>query len=317
MRIVVTGAGGFVGNRLLRKLDNHDVVALDSHGDLIPDLPRVTRIAGDICDPSVLGAAFAGGCDAVVHLATVPGGAAEQNPGLARRVNIGATMALAEAAAQAGKRPRFVFASSIAVFGDPLPASVDDATPLAPKLLYGAHKAMTEQWLATLHRRGEIENLSLRLSGVVARPKGPSGMKSAFMSEVFHALSRGEKFVMPVSADATCWLTSVECAAANLTHALTAELTHSPGDCAITLPALRVRIGNLVEEIAIQTNSSVKLISYNPDLALEQSFGAFPPLQTSMADSLGFSNDGDLPALVARAIAGLGGTSVESLGKET
>ena len=37
---------------------------------------------------------------------------------------------------------RAVYASSIAVFGDPLPAAVDDSTPLSPKMIYAGHKAM-------------------------------------------------------------------------------------------------------------------------------------------------------------------------------
>lgn len=302
MRIIITGGGGFVGSRLVRLLAGHEVVALDSASGAIPDLPNVTAVVGDICDPNVVSAAFSRGCDAVVHQATVPGGAAEQEPDLARRVNVNATMALANAAAHASMRPRFVFASSIAVFGNSLPTIVDDATPLSPKLLYGAHKAMMEQWLATLSRRGEIDAISLRLSGVVARPRGPSGMKSAFMSDVFHSLSAGEEFVMPVSADATVWLTSVGCAVGNFVRALTVDRTNAPGDCAVTLPALRVSIDKLVEEIALQTGSSADLASYAADAALEQAFGALPALLTPAAESLGFSDDGDLPALVTRTL---------------
>ena len=305
MRIIVTGAGGFVGSRLVRLLADHEVVALDSAVASIPALPNVTAMPGDICETRVLDAAFAAGCDAVVHLATVPGGAAEQDPNLARRVNVEASMALAAASARAGNRPRFVFASSIAVFGNPLPASVDDATPLSPKLLYGAHKAMIEQWLATLTRRGEIDAISLRLSGIVARPKGPSGMKSAFMSELFHALNRGQTFVMPVSAAATCWLTSVDRAVGNLAHALTADLTNPPAECAVTLPALRVPMGKLVNEIALQTGGSAHLVTYSPDTALEAAFGALPPLFTPAAEKLGFSNDGDLSTLVAATLNGM------------
>jgi nucleoside-diphosphate-sugar epimerase len=302
MRIVVTGAGGFVGRRLVRELADHDVVALDNSPVGIPELPNITPVIGDLCDSDVLATALADGCDAIVHLATIPGGSAEENPEAAWRVNVEATMKLADAASRAGKQPRFVFASSIAVFGGKLPASVDDTTPLSPQLLYGAHKAMMEQWLATLSRRGDIDAVSLRLSGVVARPRGPSGMKSAFMSDVFHALSAGEGFVMPVSADATVWLTSVECAVGNLVRALTVDLTNAPGDCAVTLPALRVHADKLVEEIALQTGTSADLVSYAADSALETAFGALPALITPAAESLGFSNDGDLPTLVARTL---------------
>ncbi len=94
------------------------------------------------------------GCDAIVHLATVPGGAAESDPALAWRVNVDATRTLFDAAARASTPIRLVFASSIAVFGDHLPTPLDEDTPVAPSMLYGAHKAMMETWLATLGRRG-------------------------------------------------------------------------------------------------------------------------------------------------------------------
>jgi len=303
MRIIVTGAGGFVGRKLVSMLDDHEVVGLDHVAGGIPALPHVTAIAGDFSDPRILEQAFVKGCDAVVHLATVPGGAAEQDPDLARRVNVDATMALAAAAANVGDAPRFVFASSIAVFGEPLPDHVDDTTPLTPRMLYGAHKAMMEQWLATLTRRGDLDAISLRLSGVVARPRGPSGMKSAFMSNVFHALRAGEEFVMPVSADAMSWMTSLERAAGNFAHALQADLARAPASRALTLPALRVRIGDLVTELARQTGCDTDRVTYEPDEALEAGFGAYPPLATAAADGLGFARDLDVAELVTEALA--------------
>ena len=153
MRIVVTGAAGFVGREIIAQGGDHEWVALDTSCDVLASRPNVECISGDICDQAVLRRVFADGCDAVIHLATVPGGAAEQSPGLARDVNVNGTMLLAEHARKAGSPPRFIFASSIAVFGDPLPPSVNDATPIAPRMYYGAHKAMMETWLAALTRR--------------------------------------------------------------------------------------------------------------------------------------------------------------------
>ena len=85
MRIIITGAGGFVGRHLVAHLAGHDVVALDHVPDGIPDSPGVTAVVGDLCDPAVIASAFDGGCDAVIHLATVPGGAAEHDPALGKK----------------------------------------------------------------------------------------------------------------------------------------------------------------------------------------------------------------------------------------
>ncbi len=224
-------------------------------------------------------------------------GAAELDPLLAKQANVDATMALIDAAARTGSTPRFIFASSIAVFGDPLPPLVEDTTAIAPTMVYGAHKAMMETWIETQTRRGSIAGLSLRLPGVVARPKGPSDMKSAFMSDVFHALVARLPIELPVSPEATMWLMSLRQIAANLVHALQIEAT---GTC--TLPAIRTSMRDLVQAIARATQTDPALVTYAPDIALEAGFGRQPPLRTSTAEALGFTNDGSIDTLVASAL---------------
>ncbi|WP_353857153.1 NAD-dependent epimerase/dehydratase family protein [Novosphingobium humi] len=102
----------FVGRALLPLLaPEHEVVAIDTR------LSGRAGIEGDLRDPLVLQKAFGDGCDALIHLSTIPGGRAEQDPDLAWRVNVDATMSLIHAAAEAGRCRRIIFASSIAVLG--------------------------------------------------------------------------------------------------------------------------------------------------------------------------------------------------------
>jgi D-erythronate 2-dehydrogenase len=306
MTIIITGAGGFVGRALMGRLlaRGDQVVAMDQVLDHLSDHTNLHKVAGDIADADIRAAAFANGCTALVHLATVPGGAAEADPAASRRVNIDAMYDLLDAAKAAGNKPRVVYASSIAVFGDPLPSGgVNDATPLAPKMVYGGHKAMMEIAVAMMHHRAEIDGVTVRLPGILARPKGPSGMKSAFMSDLFHALRAGDPFICPVSQGATIWAQSVRQCAANLVHALDMESAAMPVTRVVTLPAQRIPMSALAAEIAIQTGSSVDLVSYQPNAALEAGFGAQPPLATPAAEACGFAHDGDLATLVSNALA--------------
>ncbi|WP_310532180.1 NAD-dependent epimerase/dehydratase family protein [Novosphingobium sp.] len=304
MTILVTGAGGFVGRELVHGLlaAGKIVTGLDTMASGIPAGARA--VAGDLGDVAVRADALSG-VEMVVHLATVPGGAAEADPAASRRINVDAMYDLMLEAAAAQPGLRFVYASSIAVYGDPLPPQVDDDTPLSPKMIYGGHKAMMEHAVAMFSNRGLIDGVTVRLPGILARPKGPSGMKSAFMSDLFHALEAGEAFTCPVSAAGMIWAQSVARCGANFVHALSLDSALLPTGRAVTLPAQRVSMGALAGEIARQCEVDPALVTYAPDAALEAAFAAQPPLATPAAENAGFAHDGDLATLVTSALATL------------
>lgn len=282
-RILVTGADGFVGRAVARALPAERLRLVDRRR---PDVAGAECIAADLTDRAAL-PALLDGIEAVIHLAAIPGGASEVDPAASRAINLDAALNLIHAASG---RARFVYASSIAVFGAPLPDRVDDATPVGPAMTYGAHKAMVELALADAIRRGDIEGIALRLPGVVARPASQSGLKSAFMSDLFWAIRDGRPYTVPVGPEATIWMMSATRAAANLVHAIG---VHSGP--ALTLPALRTTLADLVQAVA---GGRPTAIAWDPDPALEAQFGNYPPLATPRGDALGFRHDGDLATLV-------------------
>jgi nucleoside-diphosphate-sugar epimerase len=302
MLTVVTGAGGFLGRTLVATMRAQHWPGAVRLIDRAPldrgDADEAIML--DLAEPGAPERAVAG-ATCVLHLAALPGGAAETDPAQSERVNLAATLALAKAAAAAPHPVRFVYASSIAVFGAPLPAAIDDDTPVSPTMTYGTHKAMVELALADLARRADLDAISVRLSGIVARPRVASGLKSAFMSEIFHALAAGEDASLPVGPDATAWLVSAASASAALLHAALVELdTTSPR--ILTLPALRVAMADLVAAIVTRTGSQGD-VTYAPDPAIEAQFGRLPPLATATADTLGFRHDGNVAQLVDRVVS--------------
>lgn len=292
MRVLVTGAAGFVGRTVTALLPTF------GHEPIPTDGAMPGGIAGDLTDADTIARLIGTGCEAVIHLAAVPGGACEQSPAAGWAVNVAATRALAEAAAAAGVR--FVYASSIAVLGTPM-TPVDDATRPAPAMLYGAHKQMMEDWLAMLARRGDLAAVSLRLPGIVARPGDGAGLKSAFLSAVFHAVAADRPITLPVSPAATSWLLSARQAAHGLIHALRIEEAALPDTRVLTLPALSVTMADLIAALEAHCRRPAR-VTYAPDPAIEAAFGAYPPLATPAADALGFAHDGDLATLVTRAL---------------
>jgi D-erythronate 2-dehydrogenase len=309
-RVLVTGAGGFVGRVLVQRLLRDGlggrpvdrVVAADLSLQGLPDDPRLRAVEGSIADPGVLERALAEPVDAVFHLASMPGGAAERSPELGRRVNLDATLNLLDLLRAQGSAPRLVFASTIAVYGEPLPAAVDEQTPCAPALSYGAHKLASEILIADAARRGWVQACSLRLPGVVARPGDGAGLISAFMSQLFWKLRAGEPIVLPVSADGTAWWISVGACVDNLLHAACIDTAALGVRRVVQMPALHLAMAEVVEALARVCGADRRaLVHYEPQAMVQRLFASYPPLHTPRADALGFRHDGDVDVLARRA----------------
>lgn len=310
--VVVTGANGFVGEALVERLLADGIggqsvkrlTVMDLAFSSRPADPRVTQVAGSIADAAVRSRAYGSGVDVVFHLASVPGGAAEKNYELGRAINLDATLGLLEDLRGQKVPPRFVFASSIAVYGERLPAEVDETTLPAPALSYGAHKLMGEYLVADATRRGWVQGCSLRLPGVVARPGSGAGMMSAFMSQLFWKLEAGEPLTVPVSPRAVAWWISVGACVDNLLLAAVIDPARLDARRCYQMPVLRLTIEELVEALAMRFGADRRaLVQYAPDDGIERLFGAYPPLFTPRAQALGFVHDGDVAVLIARAMA--------------
>lgn len=297
MLLAITGAAGFVGRAVVRRLaEQHPEVDLLLADRAVAGLDGHETLAGDLSEPAIIAALTAPRIDAVLHLAALPGGAAERDPEASRAINLDVPLALIEA--MQGRR--LVIAGSIAVFGGVLPDPVDDATVPTPTSVYGTHKRMVELAFADAVRRGAVSGFALRLPGIVARPAAAGGFGSAFLSDIFHTALAGTPLCVPVAADATSWLNSVRCCAANLVGAALGERT---AEAAVTLPALRVTIGDLVAELA--HHGDVSGIRFEEIPATRATFGSYPALHTQRADKLGFQHDGSLARLVETVLADL------------
>jgi len=301
MKVAVIGAGGFVGSEILRQMAGIEQVNAISAIDRIapPENAKTTSFVGDFSNTELRAKALEG-ADAVIHLATILGGAAEADHTLARRINVDTTLDLADELKSRAPETRFVFASTIAAYGKPLPDAVTDSTPLNPTMLYGAQKVMMEVMLSNYARRGWLDAVSLRPSGVMARDGAPKALKSAFMSRLFYCVMRGEDITLPVAADNKTWLASVRNVAANFVHAaLLPELSENR---AFTLPALALTYGELVDALKRRFPNSPSTVRFEPDPETVALFGGSPDLVTQTAEALGFSKDNDADALVLGAL---------------
>ena len=176
--VLVTGAFGLVGPAVVQELlaGGRRVVATDlgtsgnrRKAGRLRGSPHLDIRWADLTDPgaveSLLGDVRP---DALVHLAAMIPPACYAHRDLARRVNVGATAALVAAASRLPAPPRFVLASSVAVYGARNPHTttglLDPETPLAPVDLYGGHKVAAEQVVTG----SALEWVVLRLGGVLS-----------------------------------------------------------------------------------------------------------------------------------------------------
>jgi D-erythronate 2-dehydrogenase len=175
-KVLVTGGFGLVGSQTVRRLaiDGHHVVATDlgtpAQRKAAASLPVTAEARwANLTDQDEVDQLIAQvSPTAIVHLAAVIPPAVYRNRELGRRVNVDATAALLRAAQARPRPPRFVLASSNAVYGSRNPhrhperLSVD--SPLRPADLYGWHKVEAERLL----RASSLEWVILRLGGVIS-----------------------------------------------------------------------------------------------------------------------------------------------------
>ena len=310
--VLVTGAGGYIGQALVARLKaalqtgkiaSLTLVDLNFAADAV-DSAGLRHVKGDIGDPSVLAQATLAMPDTVFHLAGITSRAAQDNFALGLRVNISNSMALFECLRLQGHVPVVVLASTIAVYGVPLPSVVDDKTPLNPSMSYGAQKQMLEILLADYSRLGWLDGRAVRLSGIVARPGAPNAALSAFASDLIREPAGGRHYICPVAPDATLWLLSLPACIECLLQAANTAQRQLPAGRAWNLPALRASVHELVHAVSQHLGPDISsLIQYQPQPGLAAQFATWPPLTSDIANRLGMRHDGNLETLVARALA--------------
>ncbi len=145
-KVLVTGAGGFIGTRVVEELWKRDceVVYFDVIDPKIEGIKRVNR--GTILDQYDLALAVRG-CDYAIHLAALLGVQKTDNNRLETlHVNIQGTLNLIEACLKEGVK-KIVFSSSSEVYGEQRVLPITEKNPLNPKSVYAVTKIVGEQYL--------------------------------------------------------------------------------------------------------------------------------------------------------------------------
>jgi nucleoside-diphosphate-sugar epimerase len=264
MRILVTGAGGMIGRKLVERLARDGALGgqaitamtlVDVVDSPIPaGAPKDSKaLITDFSERGVATTLMQERPDVIFHLAAIVSGDAEANFEKGYKINFNGTWALFEAVRLEGQqspyKPRFVFASSLAVFGPPFPDNIPDDFALTPTTSYGVQKAMTELMLADYSRKGFLDGVGVRLPTICIRPGKPNAAASSFFSGILREPLNGQDAPLPVGDEVRHWFASPRAAVGFFIHAATMDTAPLGVRRSMTMPGVSATVGEQIEAL--------------------------------------------------------------------
>jgi D-erythronate 2-dehydrogenase len=297
MHILIIGAAGMLGRKLAiaiaggalpaTRLTLADIVAAVAPDSAVPG----DTITLNLSDAGAAQRLIAGRPDVIFHLAAIVSAEAEADFTRGYATNLDATRALFEAIRLTPNYcPRVVFASSIAVFGAPLPDLIPDDFHLTPRSSYGTQKAIAELLLADYTRRGFLDGIALRLPTICIRPGAPNKAASSFFSGILREPLNGLPAILPVRDSLRHWFASPRAAIRFFIHAARLDTARLLGHTALNMPGLSATVADQIAALRSHAGSgAVALIRNEPDPAIARLVETWPrAFDAARATALGF-----------------------------
>jgi nucleoside-diphosphate-sugar epimerase len=301
MSITITGAGGFLGQRVTKIMaERGESLVL---ADLVapPNPPAAAKVlTGDLI--ANLEQAITPETTAVFHLAAVVSAGAEADFELGYNVNLTGLIAVLERCRTLGQVPKFMFTSSLAAFG--ALDVIDDTTATTPQGSYGTQKAIGELLVQDYSRKGYIDGATLRLPTVVIRPGKPNAAASGFASGILREPLAGIPAVCPVSEEVAMLLASPKTVTSAMIHAFDMPPQALAPWRTVNVPGITSTVGEMVEALG-RAGGDTSLLTFKRDPVIEPLILSWPGRsETPRAFELGFSPAEDLDSLIQSHIKG-------------
>ena len=174
MKVAITGASGYIGSRLCLFLaDNgHDITAVCS--SKIPQKIGWTEkvkqfIVGDIRNEKIIEKISNSKVDVVIHLVSLDHHDSEKKPSIVSDINVQPTWNLLDACSKKGLK-KFIYFSTIHVYGKNQNGLVHENKPVTPLNAYGLTHALSEEICNYYHRKTDTNCINIRLSNSYGAP---------------------------------------------------------------------------------------------------------------------------------------------------
>ncbi len=264
MKIVVTGAGGFIGSHVTEAFvrAGHDVKALVTYRstgtrgwleDIDPDVAEhVEVVQGDVRDRSLV-CNLVKGIDCVAHLAALIAIPYSYNaPESYVQTNIDGTLNVLEAARNAGNI-RVVLTSTSEVYGTAQTVPITETHPLSPQSPYAATKVAADCLGLSYHRSFELPVTILRPFNTY----GPRQSTRAVIPTIISQIAAGQREIALGSLSPTRDLLYVGDTAAGFVLATTCDA--AIGQTIQLGTGFEISIGDLAHRIATLMNADVTI----------------------------------------------------------
>lgn len=308
MKVVVTGAAGFLGSRLgdlllsdKSPLPVKELILADTFQPTSSSKdPRVKIIKIDLTSPNAADILITSDVDVFFHLAAIVSGHAEADFDLGFKVNFDATRSLLEAARKRAPKMKFVFTSTCGVFGGKLPPVLDDLTAPQPQNSYGIAKAMSELLVNDYSRKGFVDGRVVRLPTVSVRAGVANKAVTSFASGIVREPLNGIESVCPVPPQQKLWLASPQSVVRNIIHAARIPASDLGSWRVVNLPGITASVAEMLEALRTVAGDSVaKLVRFEEDKMISTMVATFPvKFDNTHALKLGFVVDANYADII-------------------
>jgi nucleoside-diphosphate-sugar epimerase len=312
MHVLVTGAAGMIGRKFVERVTRDGRIGKTpvermTLTDVVAPTPpkaafKMEARADDIAASGVAEALVKERPALILHLAAIVSGEAESDFEKGYRVNLDGTRQLLEAARKVGGsyKPRFVFASSIAVFGAPFSEIIPDEFHLTPLTSYGTQKAIGELLLADYTRRGFLDGVGLRFPTICVRPGAPNKAASGFFSNIIREPLAGKEVILPVPETVRHTHASPRAAVNFLVHAASMDTNVIGPRRSLSMPGVCVTVGEQIAALErVAGAKAVKLIRREPDPVITRIVSGWPErFDPIRATKLGFAAESSFDEIV-------------------
>ncbi|KAJ7186824.1 hypothetical protein C8R46DRAFT_880456 [Mycena filopes] len=319
--ILITGAAGFLGGLLARAISvdstNTRLILIDMAEPKAPEGSNAVCLEADLTAKEAVDTLFRtefGVPDTIYCLHGIMSRGAEDNFDLAQ-VNFDSVRLLLQAArefrAPESALIKFIFTSSLAVYGGPLPEIVTTDTIATPEGAYGTEKLAAELFINEFSRRGFVDGRILRLPTICVRPGAPAAATSAFISGIIRDPLLGLPALCPIGTsldspalDLPLWLASPQTTIRNLLIAAhipaSRLLAHTRVVC---LPGFTATVRDLLAALeAVGGMDALLRVSFADDAVSRRVVSSWPArFDNTYALGLGFLRDeGGMEPIVRR-----------------